>query len=454
MKPFKRLLLLIAILIPITASVTTVSALDSNAQSFVEAPKNILSSSEISTLNEKLQKYSESTINGEKVNTQFAVKIIDSLNNQSIESYGKNLFNKLGIGDSEHNLGILLIISLQDHQFRVQLGKGWNDTNLNESQIESHVFTTNVKDLLRSENYNSAINEMVTSTMQLAGSTVTIPTELNIDSFDSSNDVVSYEFMNSFKNDVASLLKTLAIAFVIFVGPLIGISSLYVFNKNKKVQRTKALLSKDMLSLVNPSEDEQDLLNNPIFLKSMDTLKDQNLDQLAEEFVNDKYSSPQSLLEFVKSKAKTLEKRLKREKDLELIDQLLAKDSNWALPVETFGQQFLKTKLDITLENMKMFSDNLKHNKSLLQKQKDADTYNVNEQALKLTTHNPTTRFDDDLLVNLMTYQILSDSFRTSSWQDQHSTSYDSSSSYDSGSSFSDFGGGGFSDGGGASGGW
>lgn len=466
MKPFKRLLLLIAILIPITATVTTVSALDSNTQSFVEAPKNILSSNEISTLNEKLQKYSESTINGEKVNTQFAVKIIDSLNNQSIESYGKNLFNKLGIGDSEHNLGILLIVSLQDHQFRVQLGNGWNNTDLNESQIQSHVFTNNVKDLLRSEDYNSAINEMVTSTMQLAGTTVTIPTELNIDSSDSPTEVGSYEFMKNFKNDMMSVIIDFLLVGILIFAPLFGVSLVSNFKKNKKIKRTKALLSKDIFSLANPSEDERNLLNNPIFLKSMNTLKDQDLDELAEEFVNDKYSTPQSLLKFVKSKAQPLEEQLKREKDLELINKLLKKDSKWALSAGAFGNEFLKTNLEITLENMKMFSENLKNNKKLLKKQKDVNTYNVNKQALTLTTQNPTIRFEDDLLVNLMTYQILSDSFRTSTWQDQHQTSYSNNSSYDdddddddynsyySGSSFSDFGGGGFSDGGGASGGW
>lgn len=101
-KLYKKLILLVAIIIPLVVIVGTKAA--ASTQSFVETKANVLSSDQIRQLNLKLNTFAQSTINGEQANSQFAIKIIDSTDNESIEDYSKDLFNKMAIGDKKTQL--------------------------------------------------------------------------------------------------------------------------------------------------------------------------------------------------------------------------------------------------------------------------------------------------------------------------------------------------------------
>lgn len=56
--------------------------------------------------------------------TQIVVVTIPSLENNSLEDYATELFRNFGIGDKTKNNGILLLLALEERQFRVEVGYG------------------------------------------------------------------------------------------------------------------------------------------------------------------------------------------------------------------------------------------------------------------------------------------------------------------------------------------
>lgn len=60
----------------------------------------------------------------EKTEVEFAVISVESLLDQSIETYANNLFNTLGIGKKGTDNGILLLISRSDTRVRLEIGRG------------------------------------------------------------------------------------------------------------------------------------------------------------------------------------------------------------------------------------------------------------------------------------------------------------------------------------------
>ncbi len=62
--------------------------------------------------------------------TEIVIVTLSSLRfyaeDSTIESYGENLFNTWGIGDSERNDGILLIVFRDDRELRIQIGAGYD----------------------------------------------------------------------------------------------------------------------------------------------------------------------------------------------------------------------------------------------------------------------------------------------------------------------------------------
>lgn len=462
-KLYKKLILLVAIIIPLVVIVGTKAA--ASTQSFVETKANVLSSDQIRQLNSKLNTFAQSTINGEQANSQFAIKIIDSTDNESIEDYSKDLFNKMAIGDKKHNLGILLVVALDDQKFRIQLGDGWENTNLNETYIESYVFTDDVEYQFREGNYYEGITSIVQSTMQLAGTTVKIPASLNINSTEMSNQI---------KTD-----QTLAITFIkvmiaaVIIAAIVGLLSKirkHFWSKylDRMKIRVKNLIKNNEPEFNNYPKADIQLIKSDSVKQSLNILKHYNIDTLSDEYViywyyQYNYDKPsiweiiskkadkkplQALDSFLNEKAQIELSAIDKAKKIQQIKSLLNKTPyNWALDSNEFPNYFLKTKLDINIKNLKLVSDNLHNTKKILSKQENADDYDIDQQALDLTLRNPTTIYDSSLLYNLAAYSLLSNSYRSESWLDSQSYGSDSSS-------FSDFGGGGFSSGGGASGGW
>jgi uncharacterized protein len=60
----------------------------------------------------------------EKAHAQIAVVTINSLDGSDVESYAVDLFKKWGVGSKSTNRGVLILLAVKDHQYRIEVGYG------------------------------------------------------------------------------------------------------------------------------------------------------------------------------------------------------------------------------------------------------------------------------------------------------------------------------------------
>jgi uncharacterized protein len=60
----------------------------------------------------------------EKAHAQIAVVTINSLDGSDIESYAVDLFKKWGVGSKSTDRGVLILLAVKDHQYRIEVGYG------------------------------------------------------------------------------------------------------------------------------------------------------------------------------------------------------------------------------------------------------------------------------------------------------------------------------------------
>jgi len=60
----------------------------------------------------------------QKTQAQIAVVTVHSLDGSSPESYARSLFNRWGIGPKATNRGVLVLLAIDDHKYRIEVGTG------------------------------------------------------------------------------------------------------------------------------------------------------------------------------------------------------------------------------------------------------------------------------------------------------------------------------------------
>ena len=60
----------------------------------------------------------------EQSGRQTAVLVIDSLGGEAIETYSLRMARDWGVGDAELNNGVLLVVAVDDHELRIEVGTG------------------------------------------------------------------------------------------------------------------------------------------------------------------------------------------------------------------------------------------------------------------------------------------------------------------------------------------
>ena len=58
----------------------------------------------------------------DKTGAQATVVVIDSLEGETIESYANGIFRNWGIGQKDKNNGLLILLSVKDKKWRVEVG--------------------------------------------------------------------------------------------------------------------------------------------------------------------------------------------------------------------------------------------------------------------------------------------------------------------------------------------
>ncbi|WP_231891222.1 TPM domain-containing protein [Arachidicoccus ginsenosidimutans] len=164
-----------------TAFVVVFSFTKLNAQNVLPPPNpprlvvdnaNLLIPEQREILEEKLVTLDDSTSN------QIAVVTIPTLKDSSgddypIEDYATKLFRSWGIGGKKHNNGVLLLIAVNDHKVRIEVGYGLEGaiTDLQSRSIIDNDITPN----FREGNYYRGIDNAINSLSAAAVGEYKIP---------------------------------------------------------------------------------------------------------------------------------------------------------------------------------------------------------------------------------------------------------------------------------------
>lgn len=112
---------------------------------------NVLTESEEINLNQKLKAYDDESTN------EIGIVTINSLDGDTIENFAVKLFEEYKYGKSDRDNGVLLLISIQDKKFRIEVGYGLEGalTDLESKDILDDVITPEFK----KSNYYAGIDK-------------------------------------------------------------------------------------------------------------------------------------------------------------------------------------------------------------------------------------------------------------------------------------------------------
>ena len=116
-KFFKKILFIVFILINLL-KIDSSAVVEPTPQFYVNDYANLLNldtKEYIISINEDLYR---------KTGSQIVVVTIPNLEGDSLEEYSTKLFRKFGIGDKRKNNGVLLLLTLEERQFRIEVGYG------------------------------------------------------------------------------------------------------------------------------------------------------------------------------------------------------------------------------------------------------------------------------------------------------------------------------------------
>lgn len=135
---------------------------------YVEDHANVLSAETKEEIYQYNQKYKEL-----ELRPQMAVVTLKELpDGESIESYANDKFNQLGVGDKEHDSGVLYVIAVKDRKQRIEVGYGLEGDI--PDGLAMDLMTEEVKDYFREENYDAGVKIVASNINQVLTGSKTI----------------------------------------------------------------------------------------------------------------------------------------------------------------------------------------------------------------------------------------------------------------------------------------
>lgn len=93
---------------------------------------------------------------------QLAIMIIDELpTGYTMDEYKLEQFNAYGVGTKQENCGLLFMFAINDREYGLEIGEGYERGSSLRSALETDFVNSDIKNLLRAENYNAATMEIV-----------------------------------------------------------------------------------------------------------------------------------------------------------------------------------------------------------------------------------------------------------------------------------------------------
>src|SRR6184192_1808540 len=149
MKPAGRTILLGILMLWISVLVCAEPVSQLHPTDYVNDFAHVLDQTTIAQLDNICQQIDQ------KAHAQIAVVTINSLDGSDIESYAVDLFHKWGVGSKATNRGVLILLAVKDHRYRIEVGYGLEPI-LPDGKVGG--FGREAVPLLRQQNYSGAVS--------------------------------------------------------------------------------------------------------------------------------------------------------------------------------------------------------------------------------------------------------------------------------------------------------
>jgi uncharacterized protein len=126
---------------------------------FVNDHAHVLSSDVAQNLEAQLTEIDE------KESTQIIVLTIDKLENETMENFSYRIFNHYKIGQKDKDNGVLICLSKEDREIRIEVGKGLEGKLVD--LIAGHIIRERMAPYLKDNNYDKGIEEGVNAVIEV-----------------------------------------------------------------------------------------------------------------------------------------------------------------------------------------------------------------------------------------------------------------------------------------------
>ncbi|SES87486.1 TPM domain-containing protein [Thorsellia anophelis] len=182
---------------------------------------NVLSQQEKSTLNKLLLDFENQQADG----SEFFVYIVNSTNNESIESYAEQVFNYWKIGSKNEDNGLLIIVAVDDRKVRIEVGIGYEGlvTDLIAGRIIRETLLPNFK----TNDYYLGLQKGVVRTIRVINPEFIFDSQLN--------EMNQEEYNNEIEE--LSLSELITFPFLkVYLSVFIGLYCCMLFRHTKKLK--------------------------------------------------------------------------------------------------------------------------------------------------------------------------------------------------------------------------
>lgn len=159
MKFFSKIVFWLLVLLPFTGNAQNIPSRPSPPK-LVNDLADVLSPEQEATLERKLVAYDDSTSN------QVTVLTIKTLDDYPIEEYALKVLRDWGIGNQQHNNGVLILAVIEDRKIRIKTGYGLEGAI--PDIIANNIIANDIVPAFRSENYYEGLDKATSSIIAAA----------------------------------------------------------------------------------------------------------------------------------------------------------------------------------------------------------------------------------------------------------------------------------------------
>jgi uncharacterized membrane protein YgcG len=107
-----------------------------------------------------VQKLNENVFSKHAGKPQLAIIVVNDLP-YNIDKYKLDMFNEYGVGTANENRGMLFVMAINDRQYALEIGDGFEKGSLLRKELETDFITEEMKNHMRNGDYDSAIMMIV-----------------------------------------------------------------------------------------------------------------------------------------------------------------------------------------------------------------------------------------------------------------------------------------------------